>query len=103
MKRFGDSTRRLDRSSSKRLSGIPFILMAVLFFGAGRWYGAQAVASTLTRPADPVVLIGEDLPLGMLGISPGDVVAFRYDSDWQQLFELDRFRFSVGRWLGQVQ
>ena len=40
--------------------------------------------SPLNRPADPVVLTGADVP-GLTGIAPGDLVAFRYDSGWQQI------------------
>jgi hypothetical protein len=41
-------------------------------------------ASTLTRPADPVVLTGADVP-SLSGIAPGDLVAFRYDGGWLQI------------------
>lgn len=40
--------------------------------------------SPLDRPADPVVLTGADVP-ALTGIAPGDLVAFRYDSGWQQI------------------
>jgi hypothetical protein len=40
--------------------------------------------SPLNRPADPVVLTGADVP-ALTGIAPGDLVAFRYDSGWQQI------------------
>jgi len=38
-------------------------------------------ASTLNRPADPVVLTGADIP-SLTGIAPEDLVAFRYDGGW---------------------
>ena len=40
--------------------------------------------SPLNRPADPVVLTGSDVP-SLVGIAPGDLVAFRYESGWQQI------------------
>ncbi len=41
-------------------------------------------ASTLTRPADPVVLTGADVA-SLTGIAPDDLVAFRYDGGWYQI------------------
>ncbi len=41
-------------------------------------------SSTLDRPSDPVVLAGADVP-SLGGIEPSDLVAFRYDSGWQQI------------------
>jgi hypothetical protein len=41
-------------------------------------------ASTLTRPADPVVLTGADAA-SLTGIAPGDLVAFRYEGGWYQI------------------
>ncbi|HET6614465.1 MAG TPA: hypothetical protein VFH62_01150, partial [Dehalococcoidia bacterium] len=49
--------------------------------------GADSVAlaaSTLDRPADPVVLTGADVP-ALNGLAPDDVVAFKYDGGWQQI------------------
>lgn len=49
--------------------------------------GADSVAlaaSTLDRPADPVVLTGAVTPT-LNGLAPGDVVAFKYDGGWQQI------------------
>ena len=43
-----------------------------------------SAASTLDRPADPVVLTGADVPW-LIGAAPGNVVAFRYDGAWQQI------------------
>ncbi len=43
-----------------------------------------ANANTLGRSADPLVLTGADVP-SLIGIAPGDVVAFRYDGGWQQI------------------
>ena len=45
---------------------------------------AAFAMSTLNRPADPVVLTGSDVP-SLVGIAPGDLVAFRYESGWQQI------------------
>jgi len=45
---------------------------------------APASASTLQRPADPVVLKGSDVPT-LQGAAPSDVVAFRYDGGWVQI------------------
>jgi hypothetical protein len=45
---------------------------------------AAFAASTLNRPADPVVLTASDVP-SLVGIAPGQLVAFRYESDWQQV------------------
>jgi len=41
-------------------------------------------ASTLNRPADPVVLTGADVA-SLTGIAPEDLVAFRYDGGWVQI------------------
>ena len=41
-------------------------------------------ASTLTRLADPVVLTGADVS-SLTGIALEDLVAFRYDSGWEQI------------------
>ncbi len=46
--------------------------------------GLMATASTLTRDADPVVLIGDDVNV-LIGMSVGDFVAFRYDATWKQI------------------
>src|SRR5438067_4326434 len=43
-----------------------------------------AGGSTLNRPEDPVVLTGADAS-GLIGASPGNVVAFRYDGAWTQI------------------
>jgi hypothetical protein len=45
---------------------------------------AAFAASTLDRPADPVVLTGADVPW-FTGVGPGGLVAFRYDGGWQQI------------------
>jgi hypothetical protein len=45
---------------------------------------AVFATGTLNRPADPVVLTGFDVPW-LTGIAPGDLVAFRYDTAWQQI------------------
>lgn len=60
-------------------------LICVLTFGSltiGLKTGVHA--STLTRPADPVVLTGADVA-SLTGIAPDDLVAFRYDSGWEQI------------------
>lgn len=41
-------------------------------------------ASTLGRPADPVVFTGADVPT-LAGAAPGDVVAFRWAGGWTQI------------------
>jgi hypothetical protein len=43
-----------------------------------------ASASALNRDRDPVVLAGLDLPT-LVGVAPGEIVAFRYASDWVQI------------------
>ena len=45
---------------------------------------ATFAMSTLDRPADPVVVTGSDIP-SLVGIAPGDLVAFRYEGGWQQI------------------
>jgi len=44
----------------------------------------SARAASLARPLDPVVLVGSDLP-SLLGLDPGDLVAFRYQGAWVQI------------------
>ncbi|HEV7734470.1 MAG TPA: hypothetical protein VGR62_20015 [Candidatus Binatia bacterium] len=39
---------------------------------------------TLARPADPVVMTGAQVPT-LVGIPPGDLVAFRWSGAWQQI------------------
>lgn len=61
---------------------------------AGWFVGRHAAASALAdcsmhlspfaRPADPVVLTGNDVAQ-LIGISPNDLVAFRYDAGWVQV------------------
>lgn len=41
-------------------------------------------ANPLNRDSDPVVMVGSQLPT-MTGLSPGSVVAFRYDAGWTQI------------------
>jgi hypothetical protein len=48
------------------------------------WLSTAAGGASLDRPADPVVLTGADAGL-LLGVAPGDVVAFRYASGWVQI------------------
>jgi hypothetical protein len=43
-----------------------------------------AGAAPLNRPAEPVVLTGAAVP-ALVGVSPGDVVAFRWDGAWAQI------------------
>ncbi|MCP4640180.1 MAG: hypothetical protein GY851_07100 [bacterium] len=45
---------------------------------------ASLPASALDRPADPVVMIGADVP-SLDGIATGDLVAFRYTGSWVQI------------------
>jgi hypothetical protein len=45
---------------------------------------SSAETAILNRPDDPVVLSGSDLPW-LTGLDPDDLVAFRYDSGWQQI------------------
>ncbi len=54
--------------------------------GGGQYPTASAQAgSTLNRPADPVVLMGANVP-GLIGVVPSDVVAFRNVSGvWEQI------------------
>ncbi len=60
-------------------------LAMVVGFGPGQRGAADAAGgSTLNRPEDPVVLTGADVP-SLVGIMPGDVVAFRYDTAWVQI------------------
>ena len=55
-------------------------LWTALLIGAA----SHASPATLDRPADPVVLTGEDLsPWG--SVATGDVVAFRFDGGWVQI------------------
>ena len=69
----------------KRL--VVFAALAALAMGVGfapEWRADAAGGSTLNRPEDPVVLTGADVP-SLVGIMPGDVVAFRYDTAWVQI------------------
>jgi hypothetical protein len=43
-----------------------------------------AAASTLSRPEDPVVITGADVP-SLQGVPPSTIVAFRYLGGWQQV------------------
>lgn len=67
------------------------LVIITLAYGCGdsdsrRKRGSSAVTtSTLTRPADPVVLKGSQLPPSILGIDPTDLVAFRWMTDWVQI------------------
>jgi hypothetical protein len=45
---------------------------------------SAASATALNRPDDPVILTGSDLPW-LTGLDPKDIVAFRYQSGWQQV------------------
>ncbi len=56
---------------------------SVLLLGIGS--GASPVIATpLDRAADPVVLTGADVP-SLNGLAPADLVAFKYEGDWQQI------------------
>jgi len=60
-------------------------LICVLTFGCYLiGFNTDVLASTLTRPADPVVLTGADVE-SLTGIAPDDLVAFRYDGGWEQI------------------
>jgi hypothetical protein len=39
---------------------------------------------SISRPADPLVVTGADVP-DLAGLAPEDLVAFRYDDGWQQI------------------
>lgn len=43
-----------------------------------------SMAGPLNRPADPVVVTGANLS-ALLGAAPGDIVAFKFSSGWQQI------------------
>jgi len=59
-----------------------FVCVAVLLAAAGQ----TAMASTLDRTLDPVILKGADLIDCFTGSSPDDIVAFRYQGDsWEQI------------------
>jgi len=45
---------------------------------------AVAAAAPLSRPADPVILKGDDLPM-FKGTAPDSLVAFRYEDGWVQI------------------
>lgn len=46
--------------------------------------GANAAVGVPDREADPVVLTGSETP-GLIGIAPGQVVAFRWNGAWKQV------------------
>lgn len=58
---------------------------------------SNPVWSSLSRPADPVVLKAESVPFPAMDISPQDVVAFRFTGDWEaipvQVDERDRVEY----------
>lgn len=41
--------------------------------------------SSLARPADPIVLLAKEVPFGAKGITPSQVVAFRFTDQWEQI------------------
>jgi hypothetical protein len=52
---------------------------------------------TLARERDPVVVTGGDAP-AMIGMAIGEVVAFRYENDWQQIpVQIDERKFAEYR------
>ncbi len=57
----------------------PYVLAAAIIM---LFTGAPAQA--LSRPMDPVILTGADLP-ELPGIAPGELVAFRWSGDWEQI------------------
>jgi hypothetical protein len=68
---------RNNESSRKRRLGIEDLESRVLL--------SVTEPGTLNRPADPVVLLGTDVP-SLAGIAPGDLIAFRdTGSGWQQI------------------
>jgi len=68
------------------MPNLPFLRLLPLTFALGLFLlvVSAGAAATLDRPADPVVLTGADVP-ALLGVAPGDIVAFRYDSGWIQI------------------
>jgi hypothetical protein len=60
------------------------LLAWLAMMSSGQPPSAAADASTLDRPADPVVLNGSGIP-SFAGIDPDLLVAFRYDGGWQQI------------------
>jgi len=59
------------------------LLLAGLLFLEGPAL-ARPQSSTLNRPSDPVVLTGADVPT-LVGILPGEIVAFKYTGSWVQI------------------
>ncbi|NIM18861.1 MAG: T9SS type A sorting domain-containing protein [Candidatus Latescibacteria bacterium] len=63
------------RSANSRL----FLVFFVLFLPS-----MVIALNALDRDSDPVILSGSDLP-DLLGVSPGQVVAFKYEAGWIQV------------------
>ena len=59
------------------------ITLCILFLAAAV-STVVAQTGTLTRPRDPVVMVGEALP-SLLGLPVDEVVAFRYEGGWAQI------------------
>jgi hypothetical protein len=70
------------------MKSIPILLAVGVLLTLSAFSHRHALAAfamgTLDRPADPVVLTGSDVP-SLVGIAPGDLVAFSYESGWQQI------------------
>jgi hypothetical protein len=59
-------------------------VLAIVALSAPRDAAPVALASTLDRPADPVVMTGAAVP-SFAALAPGDLVAFRYFGGWHQI------------------
>jgi hypothetical protein len=65
------------------LSTVSLPALAACLLAGG--ISAPAGASSLARPADPVVLRGAQLQFPLRGAPPVDLVAFRFDGGWIQI------------------
>lgn len=71
--------------SARRIATLALTAICALLLAGPLSAPAPAFASTLDRPADPVVLTGADIP-ALSGIAPGDLVAFKNVSGtWTQI------------------
>jgi len=67
-----------------RVHLVAIVLLVMLPALGSRSPSRALAAGPLNRPEDPVVVTGAELP-ALIGVAPGDVVAFRYDGGWQQV------------------
>lgn len=65
-------------------TGLRRAVVSLAVVGSFAFGSAQADAALNNRDGDPVVLKGAALP-GLIGKSPADVVAFKFDGGWQQV------------------